>query len=574
MNPRLRRFLFALCLVVGFMIASFSVRAQTPAPAATPAAPVAATPVKALVAGDAGGTTTGTMNDIATASGALTDKDKEAIKSSGPGLQLVAEGVGQNRIAINTVWLLICGFLVMFMQAGFALVETGFTRAKSACHTMMMNFCIYFLAMLGFWAVGFALMYGAVGPIANLGGLAPIADTTAKVSIPGLGSLFATQGFFLSGNMYDVGVCAMFLFQMVFMDTTATIPTGAMAERWKFTAFIWYALFVSMILYPIFGHWAWGGGWLSQLGNTFGLGVGYVDFAGCGVVHMVGAFCGLAGAIILGPRIGKYNRDGTANAIPGHNIPLALLGCMILALGWFGFNAGSTFGASGIGNLRIGIVATTTMLASAGGAVAAMIYMYYKSRTPDPTMVANGFLGGLVAITAAAGFVSPSIGVLIGFVGGLIVCWAIAFLDVIHVDDPIGAVAVHGGAGLWGVLAVGIFADGTYGAGWNGTLDKTGQGVPLIGLLYGGTGQFWAQCIGAVAAAAWGFGASWVFFKVQGLVMGGIRSSAEDEIDGLDIPEIGIVAYPPDYSADYIEEPLAPEPATPQTPPNVVPQPA
>ncbi len=512
--------------------------------------------------GDAGGTATGGSNDLQNASGAPDDKTKASLDNAykhsfyGRGFKFMTEAEGQNRIAINTVWLLVCGFLVMFMQAGFALVEIGFTRAKNAVHTMMMNFCIYFIGLMGFWSVGYALMYGAAGAnAANIGSIPPFG--ASHVFATPLGSLFATNGFFLSGNNYDVGVCAMFLFQAVFMDTMAVIPTGAMAERWKFGAFILYGFFASMILYPIFGHWAWGGGWLSQLGNKFGFGCGYVDFAGSGVVHSVGGLCGMAGAMVLGPRIGKYNRDGTANAIPGHNIPLALLGVFILGFGWFGFNPGSTFGAAGGGNLRIGIVAVTTMMASAGGAFATLMYIYLRSKKFDPSMIANGFLAGLVAITAPSGFVSPSVGVLIGAIGGLIMCWAISFLEVIHVDDPVGAVAVHAGAGLWGVLAVGIFADGTYGAGWNGTKLANGQNAPLVGLLHGGVGQFMAQCVGVVTLLIWGFGLSYVFFKTQDKFFGGIRSRREDEIGGLDIPDMGIVAYPPDMG-DFEEEEFAP----------------
>lgn len=553
-------------LLLALLITAFCLGAVRHVAAQTTAAQAAtqpAMPAANVAEGDAGGATTGNANDIANANGDPDDKTKSSLKAAyahsvyGPGLHFMAEAEGQNRVGINTVWLLLCGSLVMFMQAGFALVETGFTRAKNAVHTMMMNFCIYFISLLGFWAVGYAFMYGAAGGsgVANLGGLAPF-TTNQTVAIPGLGSLFATNGFFLSGNSYDVGVCAMFLFQVVFMATMAIIPTGAMAERWKFGAFIVYGFFVSMILYPLFGHWAWGGGWLSQLGKNFGLGVGYVDFAGSGVVHTVGGFCGMAGAIVLGPRIGKYNRDGTANAIPGHNVPLALLGVFILALGWFGFNPGSTFGAAGGGSLRIGVIAVTTMMASAGGAFATMMYMYVREGKPDPSMVANGFLAGLVAITAPSAFVSPSVGVLIGAIGGLVMCWAVSFLDLIRVDDPVGAVAVHGGAGVWGVLAVGIFADGTYGAGWNGTTLPNGAMKPLVGLLYGGTGQFYAQLIGAVTAIAWGFGASFVFFKIQNAIKS-IRSSREDEIGGLDIPDMGIIAYPPEIdNPDFTDEDL------------------
>jgi Amt family ammonium transporter len=508
--------------------------------------------------GDATGTATGNMSDLATAGAIIGDKEKASIEKSskafGPGMQFLADAEGQNRIGINMMWLLICGFLVMFMQAGFALVETGFCRAKNAAHTMMMNFGCYFLGVTGFWMCGFALMYGNAGPISNIGGTPPI-DGGGAVSLGSLGTIFATNGFFLSGNNYDIGVYAMFLFQMVFMDTAVTIVTGSMAERWKFSAFIVYCFFMACFLYPLFGHWAWGGGWLSQLGNNFGLGVGYADFAGSGCVHAVGGLCAAAGAIVLGPRIGKYNRDGTANAIPGHHMPMAILGCLILGFGWFGFNSGSTFGAAGNSNLRIAIVATTTMLASAGGALAAMIYMYATVKKPDPTMVVNGFLAGLVAITASSGFVSGPVGFLIGAIGGVLVCVAVPIIDRLHIDDPVGAISVHGVNGLFGVLCVGLFADGTYGAGWNAT--KMGEiDKPLIGLFpammqgnaSAGLSQLTAQLIGVVTLLVWAFGVSLVFFKVQKAIMG-LRVSPEDEIAGLDIPETGVLAYPAFHTA-------------------------
>src|SRR5919108_3696124 len=310
----------------------------------------------------------------------MADKEPLAVK--------LADFVGQNRIAINLVWTLVAGFLVMFMQAGFALVETGFCRAKNASHTMLMNFLIYVIGLTGFWIAGFALMYGAM-PVASLGGTAGL-DSAKEAVIELFGKpfgLFGTNGWFLGGNVYDVGVFTIFLFQMVFMDTAATIPTGAMAERWKLSAFFVFGFFMSMILYPLFGNWAWGGGWLSQLGVNFGLGHGYVDFAGSGVVHSVGGLCALAGAMVLGPRLGKYNRDGTINPMPAHHIPMGLLGVFILAFGWFGFNPGSTLGVSGGGLNRVAIVAVATMLASAGGALSAALYM-----------VVNGLLAGGVGL--------------------------------------------------------------------------------------------------------------------------------------------------------------------------------
>ena len=527
------------------------------APPAQGSAPTTATPATAPAPaadehiGDAASDSTGTMADMADAKGSPSDEQMKSIKSSGPGVQFMADAIGQNRTGINMVWLLVTGFLVMFMQAGFALVETGFTRAKNAAHTMMMNFGCYFLGITGFWICGFALMYGNAGPIANIGGTPGITGNGAFGHFLG-GSLFATSGFFLKGNAYDTGTYAMFLFQMVFMDTAVTIVTGSMCERWKFSAFIVYAFFMSCVLYPIFGHWAWGGGWLSQLGANYGIGNGYVDFAGSGVVHAVGGLCALAGAMVLGPRIGKYNKDGSSNAFAGHDIPIAILGVIILGFGWFGFNPGSTFGASGAGNLRIGIVATTTMLAGAGGAISSMIYAYMKVKKCDVGMVCNGFLGGLVAITAPSAFVSGSVGFGIGLAAGILICVAMEMFDKFHLDDPVGACSVHGVGGLFGVLCVGLFADGTYGGGWNATTigaDKAAK--PLIGLIpammqgnaAAGLGQLEAQIIGCLTLIVWAFGFSYVFFKAQDAIMG-IRVRPEEELAGLDMPEMGVLAYP------------------------------
>jgi ammonium transporter, Amt family len=492
-------------------------------------------------AADPGGVTTGNSTDVIGATpGSPTAADLKAAEKTEPFAKKLADTVGQNKVGINLVWTLIAGFLVMFMQAGFALVETGFTRAKNACHTMLMNIGIYGIGVLGFFICGFALMYGAAGAIGNLGGTPTLAGGHEfALSLFGHKfGLFGTSGFMLTGQYYDVMVCALFLFQMVFMDTAATIPTGAMAERWKFASFIVYGLFMSMFLYPIFGNWAWGGGWLSQLGVNFGLGNGYVDFAGSGVVHTVGGLCALAGATVLGARIGKFNRDGSANAIPGHHIPMAILGTLILAFGWFGFNPGSALGAAGAGNFRIAIVAVNTMLASAAGLMSAMIYMYGKVKKPDPTMVANGMLAGLVAITAPCAFVTPGEAVIIGAIAGILVCIGVAFVDRMHVDDPVGAVAVHGINGLWGVVAVGLFADGTYGGGLNGVTHT------VTGLFHGGGfGQLGAQTVGVVTLVAWAFGGSYVYFRAMNKVVP-MRVSKEVEIEGLDMPETGVLAYP------------------------------
>jgi ammonium transporter, Amt family len=487
--------------------------------------------------GDPAGTTTGSgQNLVGLAPGSIAQQDYDTAKTAEPFAAKLADLVDQDRLGINFTWLLVAGFLVMFMQAGFALVETGFTRAKNAMHTMSMNFMVYAIGIIGFFLVGFAIAFGGIGTIGvgNLGGLHPL-NGMASISLGGhTWNLFGTTGFALTGATYDVGVISFFLFQLVFMDTTATIPTGSMAERWRWKPFVVYGLFVSALLYPMFAAWAWGGGWLSQLGQV-GLGNGYVDFAGSGVVHSIGGWCALAGAIVIGPRLGKYNRDGSSNPIPGHNQILAILGTFILAFGWFGFNPGSTLGAAGNGALRIGIVAVVTMIASGFGAGMAMLYTWWTEGKPNPGMMVNGMLAGLVAITAPSGYVGPIAAALIGAIAGVLVCISVAFFDRMRVDDPVGAISVHGVNGLWGVLATGIFADGTANYG----------GFQVTGLLYGNVGQFMAQVVGGITAFVWAFGASFIFFKLCDRVTK-LRVSADVEIAGLDVPEMGITGYVPD----------------------------
>jgi len=421
------------------------------------------------------------------------------------------------------------------MQAGFALVETGFTRAKNVAHTMMMNFMVYAIGMTGYWICGFALQMGGLGAISTMGGTG-LLDSEFAISLFGKDfGLFGMKGFFLAGSTYDVAVFTLFLFQMVFMDTAATIPTGAMAERWKFSSFVVFGFFISMFTYPLFANWVWGGGWLSQLGKNFGLGHGHVDFAGSSVVHMVGGVTALAGAMVLGARIGKYNKDGSANPIPGHNIPMAALGCFILAFGWFGFNPGSTLAGA---DLRIAVVAVNTMLAGAAGALVAMFYMWFAYGKPDPSMLINGMLAGLVAITAPCAFVSSFWAFVIGAVAGVLVCWSVFFVErTLRVDDPVGAISVHGTCGAWGVLSLGLFADGTYGDGFNGV-----EGT-VRGLLYGGGSQLVAQIVGTLTCAVFIFVASYAFFKVYDLAFG-MRVSPEVELEGLDVPEMGGHGYP------------------------------
>jgi len=444
----------------------------------------------------------------------------------------VKDAIGHTAVALNFVWVFLAAILVFFMQAGFALVETGFCRAKNAAHVIMTNFVIFAIGALAYWAVGFGLMFGGAHGIASLGGVAPL-DGLFEV-VKGWG-IFGTKGFFLVGGAYDVGVFILFLFQMVFMDTAATIPTGAMAERWKFSAFCVYGVFIAAILYPIYGNWVWGGGWLAKLGSNLGLGNGYIDWAGSSVIHGVGGITALAGALVLGPRIGKFNKDGSPNAMPGHHLPMAMLGTIILAFGWFGFNAGSSLAAT---DLRISVIAVNTILAGAAGAITAMLYVWRRFGKPDPSMTANGMLAGLVAITAPCAFVGSVSAVIIGGIAGVLVVLSVLFVErVLKVDDPVGAISVHGACGIWGVVSLGIFADGTYGAGYNGVR------TAVKGLLFGGTQQFYAQLIGAATAIVYTFAVAYVFFKVLDRVMG-IRSAREDELVGLDIPEMGVLAYP------------------------------
>ena len=441
-----------------------------------------------------------------------------------------------NTVAINFVWTLVAGFLVMFMQAGFALVETGFTRAKNAAHTMTMNFMVYGIAMLAYWAIGFAIQAGGVGALGTLGGYDKLAHEVSLTIAGKQWGLFGGTGFFLTGVAYTAPVFAYFLFQMVFMDTAATIPTGALAERWKFVAFVVFSVFVGAFIYPIYANWTWGGGWLSMLGKNLGLGHGHVDFAGSSVVHMTGGVMAFFAAALLGPRRGKYNFDGSANAIPGHNIPMALLGTFILAFGWFGFNAGSTLAGS---DLRIGVIATNTMLAGAAGGITAMVYMWIKYGKPDPSMLANGTLAGLVAITAPCAFVTAPSAVLIGGVAGVLVCLAVFFVERrLRIDDPVGAISVHGVNGLWGILSLGLLADGTYGDGWNGV-----NGA-VRGLFYGDAGQFAAQVVGGLANFVAVGAMTYVAYKVTAVLVGGHRVAPEIEELGLDLPEMGALAYP------------------------------
>ncbi len=462
--------------------------------------------------------------------------------------------VSHNLFSINMVWVLIAGFLVMFMQAGFAMVETGLVRAKNAAHTVAMNFMVYPLGCLAFYVYGFALGWGNWfnGPVppgwySSLGpGLSLLNEGLgigADPATPGVFKfgLMGCKGFFLNG-LDDVSVMAMFFFMMVFMDTTATIPTGSMCERWSWKNFCLYSLWVALP-YCLFANWVWGGGWLAQAGNNWKLGHGMVDFAGSGVVHAMGGVIGLVGAWCIGPRIGKYI-NGKPHAIPGHHIPMVVIGTFILAFGWFGFNPGSTLSGT---DLRISVVVVNTMLAGVAAAVATAITLAIKGLKPDPSMLCNGMLAGLVAITAPCAFVDSWAAVLIGAIAGVIVVISVFFWDRLGIDDPVGAISVHGVNGTWGVIALGIFANGKYGAGWNGVVREdyvTKYGSDGVrGLLYGDSTQIFAQLTGVATVLLFGGMMALVFFKVSNLILP-LRVSKEDELQGLDIPEMGALGYP------------------------------
>lgn len=409
---------------------------------------------------------------------------------------VVTDHMGGEHSYGDVAWTCVAAFLVFFMQAGFAMVEAGFTRAKNAVNIMMKNLMDFSIGSLAFFLVGFGLMFGVTK-----------------------GGLFGTTLFAMSGIEDGAAWEWTFLiFQTVFAATAATIVSGAMAERTRFTGYLIYSVAITLFIYPIFGHWAWGGllaggGWLE--------GMGFLDFAGSTVVHSVGGWLALAGAIVLGPRIGKYGPDGKPKAIPGHSIPLAALGVFILWFGWFGFNPGSTTAAGG----SIGYIAVTTNIAAAAGAVAAMLTAWIMFKKPDGSMTLNGALAGLVGITAGCDCVSPIGAIVIGLVAGVSVVLAVTFIDrVLKVDDPVGAVSVHGVCGAWGTLAVGLFNT-------------------EAGLLYGGgLRQLGIQAVGVSSAFVWAFGLGLLlFFTVKKTI--GLRVAKDEELRGLDIGEHGMEAY-------------------------------
>jgi len=406
-------------------------------------------------------------------------------------------------VVLDTVWILIASFLVFSMHAGFAMVEAGFTRAKNTVNILMKNFMNVAVGLLLFFFVGYGLMFGdsAGGFVGTNGFMLKLIDPSN------------TQNF------------AFWFFQAVFAATAATIVSGAVAERMKFYGYLIYCAILTAVIYPIVGHWIWGGGWLA--------GLGVIDFAGSTVVHSVGGLSALAGAVLLGPRLGKYNPDGSSNAIPGHNIAIAALGVFILWFGWFGFNAGSTLSAS---SPAISTVAVNTAIAGAAGALSAMIFVWIRYKKPDASMTFNGALAGLVSITAGCAVVSPLSAIVIGLIGGVLVSVSIDLFDrVFRIDDPVGAISVHGICGIFGTLAVGFFAESKYAAlaGFEG----------VNGLFYGGGGsQLLVQFIGVVSVAAWTLGSMFLVFFIMKKAKA-LRVSRDEELKGLDIEEHGMEAY-------------------------------
>ncbi|WP_428940117.1 ammonium transporter [Fontivita pretiosa] len=430
----------------------------------------------------------------------------------------------------NTVWTLIAGMLVFWMNAGFACLETGLCRRKNAVNILAKNFIVFAISSIAFWVIGFGLMFGdGNGFIGKTGFLHDLISGDKDGKVLGFASL----------DWANVPLAVKFFFQLVFAGTAATIVSGAVAERIKFGTFMLFSFILVALVYPVTGHWIWGGGWLGSRG--------FHDFAGSTVVHSVGGWAALAGVLLLGPRLGKYLPDGTVRPIPGHNMGLAALGCLILWLGWFGFNPGSTMGAVP----GIGYIAVTTNTAAAFGAVAATITAWIVLGKPDLSMVLNGCLAGLVAITAPCAVVSVSGAAIIGTIAGVLVVFSVLFWDKMKIDDPVGALSVHLVCGVWGTIAVGLFAAPS--------ALELALGVAKPGLFYGGGAeQLLTQLIGIGAVAVTVFGVSLLAWAILKLTVG-IRVSEAEEIEGLDIGEHGMEAYP-GFGFDQVLGTPSPEP--------------
>jgi ammonium transporter, Amt family len=419
------------------------------------------------------------------------------------------------QVILDNTWVLIAAVLVIFMQAGFALVEAGLTRGKNVANIVMKNMMDFVVGVLGFAAIGFAIAFG-----------------------PG-NSFFGTEGFFLNAETFSAGwgnltLPTFFIFQVAFAATAATIVSGAMAERTKFISYLLYSVVISTLIYPIVVHWVWGGGWLATMDTPFH------DFAGSTVVHSVGGWAALVGAAMLGPRIGKYGKDGKPRAIPGHSIPFAIIGVFILLIGWFGFNPGSELAA----DAAVPGIALTTLLAGAAGAFVATMTVWFMTKKPDVAMAGNGLLAGLVGITAGCYALNPWGAVIVGAIAGLIVVFAVFGFDRIKIDDPVGAISVHGVCGAFGTLAVGLFS-------YEEKTNASGGIVVKQGLFYGGgADQLVSQLIGVVSVAAYVLVAAGILFSILKFTIG-LRVSAEEEVEGLDVHEHGAPGYSGDILAGY-----------------------
>ena len=428
-------------------------------------------------------------------------------------LALEVEAVGKpiktlsdHAASMDMMWTLIASFLIFLMQAGFTLVEVGFTRAKNAGNVVMKNMIDFALGSIGFFLIGYGLMFGASAA-----------------------GLFGTGDFFLghitSAGKVDNLKFANLMFQVVFAATAATIVSGAMSERTKFIGYLFYSLLISMLIYPVVGHWVWGGGWLAR--------VGMIDFSGSTVVHSVGGWVSLAGVLVAGPRLGRYNRDGSVNLIPGHNIPLVALGVFILWFGWFGFNTGNTLSAT---NPSIALIAVNTILAGASGALCAMAVTWALRGKPDVGITLNGILSGLVSCTGGVAIISPFSAAAIGSVAGFILYFSLSAFERRRIDDPVGAISVHGVNGIWGTLAVGLFAQDQY--------VQNSLGYAVNGLFFGGGFNLLAvQTLAVVSVFLWAFPLSWFFFKMLDKTLG-LRVSPEEEVRGLDFGEHSMTSYP------------------------------
>jgi Amt family ammonium transporter len=450
-------------------------------------------------------------------------------------------------VSLNITAVVLAGVLVLLMQGGFALLVTGLCRARNAAQVISMNLVLFPLSVLGFWVCGFALLSG--------GGSTPDGEWSISLFGHPFG-LMGHRGFFLSGVGGDPAALCLFFFQAAVVAIAALIPAGVMAERWRFASVVPYGLWSAALPVALFGNWVWGGGWLAQLGQNLGMGHGFVDFAGSSVIHMAGGVAGLMGATALGPRLGKYTRDGRPRPMPGHNLTCVIFGTLLLTAGWFGFTIGpSLLNAPA----RAPLIAVNTLLACAAGAAAAYMVVTMKFRKPDPSMICNGLLAGLVAISGPCAFVNSAGAAIIGAVAGVLVVYSVLFLEgTMKVDDPVGAVSVHGVGGAWGVLSLGLLADGSYGAGWNGVHDAGKNGVEtgvtgLFGTLFGAPSndgsQLVAQLVGAAACLIFAGLSAWAWFKVSGWITP-LRSRHEDEMAGLDLPEMGAECYPDFHLTD------------------------